>query len=289
MFRKEHCSPSKDGKTISCLEYDFLKKIAEKLNEYDYGITTSSSQSKGELHAEISRKIKANTNCESETCWKSIDIISSQLNEEEKEVFEKSFRPDKPEKWNDKPNTWLSTIDINRVMEQYESAYPEFQYLGANPIDFDKKISKDSCVSDELCNINIKDVRKDGTDFLGMVFNTDTHKNSGEHWFSLYIDLKGVNIKKQPCIYYFDSLALKPKEEVVKFVKRIQEQCCEIKADIKFLYNDIKHQHKNTECGVYCLHFLVSMLKGGEFKKYITDKRNDDEMSEFRKVFYVSQ
>jgi hypothetical protein len=174
-------------------------------------------------------------------------------------------------------------------MEQYEDAYPKFQYLGANPIDFDTKITKDRCVSDELCNINIKEIRKDGTDFLGMVFNTDLHHRSGEHWFSLYIDLKGVNIKKQPCIYYFDSLASKPKEEVVKFVKRIQEQCCDIKKDIKFLYNDIKHQHENTECGVYCLHFLVSMLKGEQFKKYITNKRNDSEMSEFRKFFYVSQ
>ena len=194
-----------------------------------------------------------------------------------------------PKEWKDKPNTRLSTIDINKVMEQYEDAYPKFQYLGANPIDFDKKITENKCVSNELCNIDIKSIKKDGKDFLGMVFNTVPHNQSGEHWFSLYIDLKGVNIKDEPYIYYFDSLALKPKEEVVDFVKRVQEQCLNINKDIQFLYNDIKHQHKNTECGVYCLHFLVSMLKGEDFKNYINHERNDKEMEKFREFFFVSE
>ena len=182
-----------------------------------------------------------------------------------KKIFQDSFRPYQPDKWDKNPNTWLSTIDINRVMEQYEDAYPNFQYLGANPIDFDKKIGN-RCVSDELCKLDIKCIKKDGKDCLGMVFNTDPHNKSGEHWFSLYIDLIGKNVKGKPYIYYFDSLASKPKQEVVDFVKKVQEQCLDLNKDIKFLYNDIKHQHENTECGVYCLHFLVSMLKGKTLK-----------------------
>ena len=285
MFVSGHCSPSKKDDKISCLDHNLLKKIGEKLNEYDYGITLYKNKKK--LHDEISEKLKRETQCETEKCWKSIGIITNELNEKERELFENSFRPEMPEKWNDNPNTWLSTIDINKVMEQYEDAYPKFQYLGANPIDFETKIGNDKCVADELCNLNIKSLKKDGKESLGMVFNTDKHNQSGEHWFSLYIDLKGVNIRKQPCIYYFDSLASNPKEEVVNFVKRIQEQCYDIKKDIKFLYNDIRHQHENTECGVYCLHFLVSMLKGVKFKKYIKNKRVDSEMAEFRNVFFV--
>ena len=201
----------------------------------------------------------------------------------------KSFRPEKPESWKKNPNTWLSTVDINRVMEQYEDAYPNFQYLGANPIDFNKKIKNNKCVVDELCKLDIKSVKKDGKDCLGMVFNTDPHNESGEHWFSLYIDLLGKNVKGEPYIYYFDSLASKPKNEVVEFVKEVQEQCLDLNKDIKFLYNDIKHQHKNTECGVYCLHFLVSMLKGVNFKNYISNKRNDQEMEKFRDIFFISK
>ena len=120
-----------------------------------------------------------------------------------------------------------------------------------------------------------------------MVFNTDPHNKSGEHWFSLYIDLIGKNVKGKPYIYYFDSLASKPKQEVVDFVKKVQEQCLDLNKDIKFLYNDIKHQHENTECGVYCLHFLVSMLKGKNFKNYIKNKRDDKEMEKFRNIFFI--
>ena len=288
MFVKGHCSPSKDNnKTVSCLNYEILKKIAETLNNFDYGIKIY--KGKKALHNEISKKIRNETSCKTEACWKSLRIIKDELSDHDKEVFEDSFRPDMPKEWKDKPNTWLSTIDINKVMEQYEDAYPKFQYLGANPIDFDKKITENKCVSNELCNIDIKSIKKDGKDFLGMVFNTDPHNQSGEHWFSLYIDLKGVNIKDEPYIYYFDSLALKPKEEVVDFVKRVQEQCLNINKDIQFLYNDIKHQHENTECGVYCLHFLVSMLKGEDFKNYINHERNDKEMEKFREFFFVSE
>ena len=81
------------------------------------------------------------------------------------DLSESSFRPDMPNTWSSNPNTWLSTIDINKVMEQYEEAYPKFQYLGANPIDFDKKVSPNKCVVNQLCNININDVRKEGKDF----------------------------------------------------------------------------------------------------------------------------
>ena len=285
MFVNGHCAPSQKNNTISCLDYNLLKKIAETLNKYDYNIKVY--KTKKRLHDEISKNIKKETECETESCWKSLGIIKNELTGKEKEILENSFRPDMPEEWKDNPNTWLSTIDIDHVMEQYEVGYPKFQYLGANPIDFDTKINKNTCVSNELCNFHIKDIRKDGKDSLGMVFNTDPHNKSGQHWFSLFIDLKGVNIKGKPCIYYFDSLASKPKDEVVKFVERVQKQCFEIKKDIDFLFNDIKHQHNDTECGVYCLHFLVSMLKGCNFKNYIRNKRNDKQMEEFRNFFFI--
>jgi hypothetical protein len=285
MFVKGHCSPSRKDNKVSCLDEELLIKIASILNKYDYKVTLHKDKKK--LHKEISQKIKDKSDCDTEKCWKTLNFIRDELSSEDLEKFEESFRPDMPEKWKSNPNEWLSTLDINKVMAQYEEAYPKFQYLGANPIDFDKKLTENKCVADELCNISIPEIKRDGTEFLGMVFNTDPHDRSGQHWFSLYIDLKGKNIKNKPCIYYFDSLASKPKKEVVEFVKRIQDQCLDINRDIKFLYNDIKHQHENTECGVYCLHFLVSMLKGQNFKKYIKNKKNDKKMEKFRKFFFI--
>ena len=284
MFNEKHCSPTLESNKISCLDMNLLLKISKILNKHEYGIEISDN--KKELYDDLCRKIREKTDCETEKCWKTISFLD-ELNSSEMKEFENSFRPEMPELWKNKPNTWLSTLDIDNVMKQYEEAYPNFQYLGANPIDFDQKITKNRCVVDELCKLDIADIKKDGKDCLGMVFNTDPHDESGEHWFSLYIDLKGINVKGKPFIYYFDSLASKPKEEIVELVKRVQEQCVKINKDINFLYNDIKHQHKNTECGVYCIHFLVSMLKGTDFENYIKNKRNDKEMEKFREVFFL--
>ena len=30
--------------------------------------------------------------------------------------------------------------------------------------------------------------------------------------------------------------------------------------DMDFLYNDIQHQKKDTECGIYCIHFITSII-----------------------------
>ena len=43
------------------------------------------------------------------------------------------FRPEGPQG----KFEWLSTIDINQVLKQYEEKYADFLFLGAVPIDFD--------------------------------------------------------------------------------------------------------------------------------------------------------
>ena len=49
----------------------------------------------------------------------------------------------------------------------------------------------------------------------------------------------------------------------------------------------LEHQLKNTECGIYCLHFLVYMLQGKNFKKYANKKKTDKAMHKFRDKFYI--
>ena len=36
----------------------------------------------------------------------------------------------------------ITTTDIDNVLEQYEDEHPSFKYIGAVPMDFDKKLSK---------------------------------------------------------------------------------------------------------------------------------------------------
>ena len=128
---------------------------------------------------------------------------------------------------------------------------------------------------------------KEGKHNIGIVLNLDDHDEPGSHWVSMYIELLPRN-REKPSIYYFDSIADKPTKEVKKFVKEIQKQYKNLKnEEIEFLYNDIKHQKKNTECGVYCIHFITTMLEGKDFKEYIQEIKDDAFMQKFRSFFFI--
>ena len=53
--------------------------------------------------------------------------------------------------------------------------------------------------------------------------------------------------------------------------------------------NDIQHQKGNTECGIYALHFLETMLKGMDFEKYIENKNSDKYMENFRNYYFIDE
>jgi hypothetical protein len=284
MFEKKHCSPRKDKIEHSCLSKDLLIKIAKLINQRYGGKIKINKRSKKKLYEDISNKL-SKEECNTESCWRKIDKIMNGLSEEERKEFKNSFRPLQPSIWEDKPNTWLNTTDINRVMTQYEHKYPQFKYYPATPIDFNLKYGE-TCMVSDLCTINLKELKNKKS--IGLVFNTDTHTQSGEHWFSVFVDLVGVNLSK-PTIYYFDSAtAVKDLEEIpaqiLNLIETLQEQSNNM---FDIYYNDIKHQYGSTECGVYCLHFLTEMLKGKSFEKYINSSLTDKKIEKYRNIFFI--
>ena len=53
--------------------------------------------------------------------------------------------------------------------------------------------------------------------------------------------------------------------------------------------NLVEHQEKNTECGMYSLYFIIKMIKGGNYKKLFSNKKNlirDKEMLKLRKKYF---
>ena len=288
MFVKEHCSPRKGEIKSSCLSKKTLRSIAKILNqEINAGIQIKKT-SKEKLYHEIKKYLKK-TKCNTEVCWGSLNVIVDHLTEKEKKEFKKSFRPLQPKTWESNPKTWLNTTDINNVMKQYEMKFPHFKYFEATPIDFHLKDEDNSCLVSSLCNININELKKNKKKSLGLVFNTDKHTEPGQHWFSMYIDMVGRN-HSNPSIYYFDS-ADKINDikelpiQILELIEKIQKQT-NYKYDV--LYNDIKHQYGDTECGVYCLHFLTEMLKGVQFHKYVENKLNDKDIQKFRETFFIN-
>ena len=288
MFVKEHCSPRKEKIDYSCLNKKILLSIAKILNKNLTKKIKLKETSKKKLYSEIKKHL-SKTRCKTEACWRSLDLFTGSLSKEEKKEFENSFRPFQPETWKNKPNTWLNTSDINNVMKQYERKYPSFKYFEATPIDFHLKTDGNECLVSSLCNINIQNLKKK-KDSIGIVFNTDKHNQPGQHWFSMYIDLIGRN-RSSPSIYYFDSADAvhdinKVPHQILELIEKIQKQN-HYQFDV--LYNDKKHQYGDTECGVYCLHFLVEMLKGKNFSDYVNNGISDKAISKFRKKFFIKR
>ena len=106
----------------------------------------------------------------------------------------------------------------------------------------------------------------------------------------MFIDLIGKN-RNKPSIYFFDSAkaiqnpAMIP-SQILDLIEKIQSKN---NYSFDFLYNDIQHQYGDTECGVYCLHFLIQMLKGNSFHNYINRKLTDKKIEKFRKKFFIQK
>lgn len=276
---KVNCSP-KDKTEIndfSCYTDKSLFKLRDLWNARhpDSKINTNDPK---EIHAKITNYL--GNVCNKESCWlkqkAEFGPISSDMAE--------SFAPESPVEWKKNPNEWLSSVDIIKVMKQYEKAYKCFDFIGPSPIDFDTKKLYGECVWDELCNFSLEKQIKNGKTKIGIIFNTDPHNKPGQHWISMFINIK----KKQ--IFFFDSTGDEPTDEIMTLVNRIKEQGKNLKRKIIFEYDSnegIEHQYGNTECGIYSLFFIVHMLEDKMTEHYLkTHILKDEYMQKFRKVYF---
>jgi len=288
MKTKRYCSPGK-GDRLSCIPKPILKKIARILNQQPECSKINLSCKPKKLHERIQKEVLNLSDCNKEPCWLKVKQFKKNLSPKDYRELKNSFRPEKPVSWTKNKNEWLTTDNIDSVMNQYETAHPTFQYMGALPIDFDLKDNNGSCQVSDLCKLDIADLIKQGKQSVGMVFNVDPSTKGGQHWFSVYIDLVGQNQKNKPFIYYFDSIMGDISDEVYELINTIREQYRSInpQKEMGFTFNDIQHQHGSTECGVYCLHFLTEMLQGRSFDDYIDTSINDRGMEQFRNIFFV--
>jgi hypothetical protein len=254
-----NCSPAVKGKSVSdnsCLTPDILLKIKNKYNE-DHSNNPIITKDPREIWTELNNRLTVE-GCKKEDCWlKELDDDSLR-----KQIDKHIFAPDMPNEWLTNPDEWLSNFDIANVLEQYEKTYPTFKLMGPTTMDFDTKLTEKGgqCVEEEICKFDLKTDIKKGFKQFACVVNLDKHWQSGSHWVSLF-----VNVPEQ-IIFYFDSAGCSstPKE-IIALVDRIKEQGKYLKmpVDFKFLTNG-KHDHQrgSTECGMYSIFFIITMLTG---------------------------
>jgi hypothetical protein len=169
-------------------------------------------------------------------------------------------------------------------MKQYEKAYKCFDFIGPSPIDFDTRKLYGECVWDELCNFSLEQQIKNGKTKIGIIFNTDPHNKPGQHWISMFI-----NIKKNK-IFFFDSTGDEAPSQITDFINRVLEQGLNLNPPKKFKIDSnegIEHQYGNTECGIYSLFFIVHMLEDKMTEHYLKNHiLKDDYMNKFRNIYF---
>ena len=278
-LEKINCSPKPKGEIndFSCYTNKSLYKLRDLWNARHPDVKITSNSPK-EIHRFITEKLSGI--CNKESCWLKQKSEFGTLQND----MADSFAPESPAEWKKNPNEWLSSIDIMNVMKQYEKAYKCFDFIGPTPIDFDTRKLYGECVWDELCNFSLEDQIKHGKTKIGIIFNTDPHNKPGQHWISMFI-----NIKKKK-IFFFDSTGDKPAPQIMVLVNRIKEQGLNLKKKIIFKFDSnegIEHQYGNTECGIYSLYFIVHMLQDKMTDHYLkTHILKDEYMNKFRHVYF---
>ena len=247
-----------------CLPTNILHRAAKKLGVVE-------PRSSPSLRSALERTLHVNSGQESSF------VNALPFTDSEKQYLKTTYlRPEQPPKWKDDPDMWLDSTNIEEVMKQYEDAYQNFEFMGPFPIDFAAPDpytkEKGQCLIKEICSLRVADSIKQGTQYIGIIYNLDPHFKGGSHWVANFID-----IPKHKC-YYFDSYGYEPPKQIAKFMKWLTTQ----DPQMNLGYNARRFQHKDSECGMYSLYFIIRMLMGDEFRPFCRREPPDSVMLDFR-------
>lgn len=274
-YKRDKCSP-KTGDTLdfTCYTKTGLIKLKEIWNTRHPDSLIIGNDPKKIWKA---LRAKMGKTCDRESCWLKHKCIKENIN---KDVLSYTFAPDMPVEWKKKPNEWLTSIEITELMKQYEYAYKCFEFLGPSPIDFDSHKLFGECVWEELCKFSLQDEINKNKRKIGIIFNTDPHYKEGSHWVAIFVDVD------KKAIYYFDSYGEKIEPQIYNLVKKIEQQSMKIGDKYEYKYNKIRHQYSDSECGMYCLYFIIKLLQGQSYKSLTEKKIPDKKMLALRKKWF---
>ena len=264
------CHPRLHNKNGNCLESSQLSELSMA-----YGAPS-------QLHGPALQKwLIRKTRCKTERCWLEKAPIDQKR---KKELAKTNFRPTMPDEWVKDPDQWLDSNNIADVMKQYEEIYPEFKFYGTNPIDFaapdpynPEAAAKNKCLQDEICKLNLKELTSQNKTKLGFVYNLDPSNKGGSHWIASFTDIPAHKT------YYFDSYGMKPPPQIARFMRSLTLQ----DPSMKLEFNARRFQYGDTECGMYCLYFLIRMLAGDNFKAFCRRAPRDNEMLFLRQWLFA--
>ena len=277
-FQNMVCGPTRKNKNrqYTCYTRNELTQICSAWNKRNPKQRIDETKSPRAIWSAL-RRVFSNT-CHNEKCWVKTMVDKYKIPFHGLETL---FAPFHPVLWKKKPREWLTNYDIKRVMKQYEDLYKSFAFIGPSPIDYNHKYEDGDCVWNDLCRFSLESYLGNKK-YIGIVFNTDEHDKDGSHWFSVFI-----HIPKRE-IYYYDSAKNGEPKQVEEFINEVIQQSNELNIEFTKRTNSKPHQFKDTECGVYSIHFIVSMINGVSFEDYTNQTITDDDIHKYRK-FYFNQ
>lgn len=262
-----NCSVFSDNKNSFCLSSNIMEKWVysisspsqqKRLNEYKH----SSEYNKSDYDLLLFSIIKEYYKFDSEE-----DLIN-QISEN-KELFipislireiKKCYKPNGP-----LGEEWLSNIEISNVIEQFiedannkRDTNDKVKFGGVFPIDF--MLYPDLFETVYYIKNEFKNDKTNN--YLALVLNHDKHNQDGSHWISIYIDKKNFKI------YYYDSVAEKPRKEHKELFKLLNDL---FDNKFKVIINTNKQQTSGGDCGVYSICFTVSMMNSKNNDKTFND------------------
>ncbi len=177
-------------------------------------------------------------------------------------------KPYGPKEYNKK----LNTIEILHALQYYEKLYPNFEFMGVFPINIGRSYSG-------LETLNYRKFKKTNRKFA-IVWNTDVSNGPGLHWIAIFIDFA------RETICYFDSLAETQYPLLIDTLTKIRTRHPNLK-----IYRNVRpFQNDTNNCGIFVIHFIVSLLQGDTCESFFSRRSgiSDEFVEPLRKCLFRS-
>jgi hypothetical protein len=201
------------------------------------------------------------------SCWVASPLMKGLRQTIKKYVFKPLIHADRFK--------WLSTFDINLIMNQYMDFDPTFKFLGTFPSDIVQLYGAEKLKQDiEKCR-NYKKI--------AIVFNLDTSKKIGSHWVCVYIN-NSTAASSTPTCEYFDSLGQPPSFLINKYLLLWAESSF----NLDFIVTSVPFQKQGSECGVYVIYYILNRILGYSIDEILNDSINDSNINYYRDIIFSS-
>ena len=268
----DNTTECKDGKDGICFDKNQVDKIAELIN-----IPNKIAPIEEKIET-----IKTATGCDSQRCIVESDIVRNSFTSEFVDELESNLKAKGPKN----STEWLNNYNINEKLAELKEKHPDFEYYDTTMDDYAQ-------VGHKLANIEI--IKNDlyNKKAVACVINTDTYKSCqyggtcGQHWVCIFFDGRMKDIIS---LEYFDSVGKPPSTNILKLMTDCKNgiNACECNIHV----NQVRHQQKNTECGVYCLFYIMFRLENMDVEPNdifndAGDTVRDDQMIKFRRSLFT--